>query len=172
MKINTLGRWKSLTTWGGSAIAFSGFCYGLSLGKLDAVSGSLAGCGIVINALGNLIGMAQSKREKEAKKTAEARLVAAETRIAELQPIPLERRLRGLLDKISPKILKELKGGNSRFSVEISSQHFSALQSLAAEDADQTFIHLVIQPMMALGPGGPIHGVDFSLNPRLATYQE
>lgn len=74
MKIKSLGFWKSVTTWGGSVIAVCGFCYGYSLGKFDAVSGVITGIGISINALGNLIGMAQSKRQKIENEYAEARI--------------------------------------------------------------------------------------------------
>ena len=74
MKINTLGRWKHFTTWGGFAITACGAFYALSHGKLDSVSGSLTFGGISINGVGNLIGMAQSKREKDARKQAENEL--------------------------------------------------------------------------------------------------
>jgi len=172
MKINTLSRLKSVTTWGGSFITACGFTYALFLGKLDGISGSIAGSGILVNIIGNLIGIAQSKREKEAKKTAEARLVTAETRITELTPIPLQRRLRTLLDKISPKILHELSEDNNSFSMEIPSQLFNALQALATEDTSHKLISLTVQPMMGVDHRGPINGVDFSLNPNLAAHQE
>jgi hypothetical protein len=90
MKINTLGFWKNVTTWGGSIIAVSGLCYGASLGKFDLLSGSLTGSGIVFNALGTLIGMAQSKRQKENREYAEELAAEAQQRIEELEGLAYE----------------------------------------------------------------------------------
>ncbi|QTN32534.1 hypothetical protein HZ994_09395 [Akkermansiaceae bacterium] len=88
MKINTLGFWKNVTTWGGSIIAVSGLCYGASLGKFDIVSGSIAGSGIAINAIGILIGMAQSRQQQAEKEALKKRLKDMDRRIREARDKP------------------------------------------------------------------------------------
>ncbi len=88
MKIKTLGFWKSVTTWGGFLIAVAGASYGLSLGKLDIVSGCLTFGGLAISAIGNLIGIAQSKRQQAEKEALQKRLAGMDRRIKEAYDKP------------------------------------------------------------------------------------
>ena len=85
MKIKTLGFWKSVTTWSGFFIALSGSFYALSMGKLDVISACLTFGGLAINGIGNLIGMAQAKRQKEEREAAVELAAEAQARIEELE---------------------------------------------------------------------------------------
>lgn len=71
-----------MTTWGGLVITLFGAAYRLNNGG-DTTSFTVTAVGVAITSIGHWIGIAQAKREKEAKE-------AAEQRIEELEGIAYE----------------------------------------------------------------------------------
>ena len=134
-------------------IAVCGFCYGLSIGKLDLVSSLIAGGGIAINAVGNLIGMAQAKRQKAETAKAENRLATAESKIRELEPKPLAERIILFGLQIDSRFRKMVKTGTRSFKMRLDSYQYGQLEAFAKEDARVFVSH---STNTNVGPSGSI----------------
>jgi len=153
MKIKTLGFWKSTTTWGGFLIAVCGASYALALGKLDLISSCITFGGLAINAIGNIIGVAQAKRQKKETEKAENRLADAEARIRDLEPKPLAERLILFGLQIDNRFRDLVVSGTRSFNMRLNSYQYGQLEAFSKEDARVIVRH---STNTNVGPSGSI----------------
>jgi hypothetical protein len=153
MKIKTLGFWKSSTTWGGFVIAFCGASYALALGKLDLISACITFGGLIITAVGNLISMAQAKRQKEETEKDKNRLIEAEARIKELEPKLLAERIIHFMLPINKQFREMVESGTRSFLMRLNNYQYNQLEAFAKEDARVSVSH---STNTNVGPSGSI----------------
>lgn len=112
----------------------------------------------------------QKGKEESLRIEAEERLAKAEAKIVELTPPPLKARIRAILDRMQPEILKNLALGNDLIVARIATSDLRAIEDIRKESGASDLINVqtmsVVMPVVG-SKESSYNDVQITLSPNL-----